>query len=108
MVSGHVDATGEIVAIEDLGGSTRIDIRTPQSLLRYVWKKGSWAVNGVSLTINTVENGVVSHTLIPETLRRTNLAALRPGDKVNLEIDMMARGMVSFFENSPLAASEPK
>ena len=104
MVSGHVDATGEVVAIEDLGGSTRVDVRAPASLQGYVWKKGSWAINGVSLTINDVQDGVVSQTLIPETLRRTNLAKLKVGDRVNLEIDMMARGMVAFLENSPLAA----
>lgn len=100
MVSGHVDGVGTITRIEDDNGSVLLDIQTPAALLRYAWKKGSWAVNGVSLTINGVKKGIVSHCLIPETIRRTNLGALKIGDKVNLEIDMMARGMITFFENA--------
>ena len=102
MVSGHVDTTGEVVGLRDDGGSLLLDVKAPASILRYVWKKGSWAVNGVSLTINSVEEGVVGHCLIPETVRRTNLGALKVGDKVNLEIDMMARGMIAFLENAPV------
>lgn len=99
MVSGHVDGTGEVVGVQDLGGSVQLDVRAPKELLRYVWKKGSWAVNGVSLTVNSVEDGIVSHCLIPETLRRTNLGAIKKGDRVNLEIDMTARGLVQFLES---------
>ncbi len=102
MVSGHVDGVGQIVGAKDDGGSLLLDVQTPAPLLRYVWKKGSWAVNGASLTVNGVsQTGVVSMCLIPETLRRTNLGLLKQGDQVNLEIDMMARGMISFFENAP-------
>jgi riboflavin synthase len=99
MVSGHVDGAGVITRVEDAGGSVFLDVQAPANLLRYAWKKGSWAVNGVSLTINSVEGGVVGHCLIPETLRRTNLGAVKVGDWVNLEVDMMARGLVSFLEN---------
>lgn len=99
MVSGHVDGVGEVVAVTDLGGSVQVDVRAPAEILRYVWKKGSWAINGVSLTVNSVDGGIVSQCLIPETLRRTNLGTIRVGDRVNLEIDMMARGLVSFLEN---------
>lgn len=103
MVSGHVDGVGRVVGLKDDGGSVLLDVQAPPQLLRYVWKKGSWAVNGVSLTINDVTGeGVVSHCLIPETVRRTNLGALKVGDTVNLEVDMMARGLISFFENSPV------
>jgi riboflavin synthase len=105
MVSGHVDATGEVVLVKDLGGSVQVDIKAPESIAQYVWKKGSWAVNGVSLTINDVSQGVVSQCLIPETLRRTNLGNVQVGDRVNLEIDMMARGLVSFLENHDLVAT---
>jgi len=102
LVSGHVDGTGEVVAVTDLGGSVLFEVRAPKELLRYVWKKGGWAVNGVSLTVNDVrgegESGVVSHCLIPETLRRTNLARLKAGDRVNLEIDTVARGLVALLE----------
>ncbi len=105
MVSGHVDATGEIAAVEDLGGSVQIDIKTPAQLLPYVWKKGSWAVNGVSLTVNDVKEGVVSVCLIPETLKRTNLGNIRAGAHVNLEIDMMARGLIRYLETAgPLSS----
>lgn len=104
MVSGHVDGVGEVVAVTDLGGSVQVDVKAPADLLRYVWKKGSWAVNGVSLTVNSIENGVVSQCLIPETIRRTNLGAVQAGDKVNLEIDMMARGLVSFLESREQAS----
>jgi riboflavin synthase len=109
MVSGHVDARATVVFVKDLGGSTQFDVRIddvddssspPLALERFVWKKGSWAVNGVSLTINSVENGVVSHCLIPETLLRTNLGEIKVGDRVNVEIDMMARGLVNFLETA--------
>lgn len=98
MVSGHVDATGLVVEVQDLGGSVRLDVQAPATLLRYLWKKGGWAINGVSLTINEIAGSVVSHCLIPETLRRTNLGAIKSGERVNLEIDMMARGLVSYIE----------
>lgn len=98
MVSGHVDGVGKVTLVQDLGGSVQVDVQAPESILRYVWKKGSWAINGVSLTINEVQGQTVSQCLIPETLRRTNLGALKTGDQVNLEVDMMARGLVSFLE----------
>ena len=102
MVSGHVDGVGRVARMQEEGGSVFLDVQTPAPLLRYVWKKGSWAVNGVSLTINNVSaDGVVSMCLIPETTKRTNLGALKAGDSVNLEVDMMARGMITFFENAP-------
>ena len=103
MVSGHVDGVGKVIGIRDDDGSVLLDIQAPPPLMRYVWKKGSWAINGVSLTINSVDDqGVVGHCLIPETIKRTNLGALKVGDHVNLEVDMMARGMISFFENAPI------
>lgn len=104
MVSGHVDATGEVAVIEDVGGSVKLAVRTPKSLVSFVWPKGSWAVNGVSLTINLVQNDLVEMCLIPETLLRTNLGDLKPGDKVNLEIDMMARGLVHFLQTQSVIA----
>ncbi len=94
IVSGHVDAVGEVVSVSDAGGSRIVEIRMPDQLKPLVWKKGSWAVNGVSLTVNDVKGDIVSVCLIPETLARTNLGSLRPGMRVNLEADMMARGLV--------------
>ncbi len=108
MVSGHVDGVGQVTRAEEDGGSVFLDVQAPPQLLRYVWKKGSWAVNGVSLTINNVsDQGVVSMCLIPETTKRTNLGGLKAGDSVNLEVDMMARGMISFFENAPQLQQKP-
>jgi riboflavin synthase len=103
MVSGHVDGVGKVVGLKDDQGSVFLDVQTPPLLMRYIWKKGSWAVNGVSLTINEVStDGVVSMCLIPETVRRTNLGGLKVGGQVNLEVDMMARGMISFFDNAQM------
>lgn len=100
MVSGHVDGTGEIIEALDQGGSTLLVVRAPETLIPYVWKKGSWAVNGVSLTVNDISGDRVSMCLIPETLKRTNLRSLRRGARVNLEIDMMARGLIHYLESS--------
>lgn len=104
MVSGHVDMTGELIARNESGGSLFLDIRLPKTATAYLWPKGSWAVNGVSLTINGVvasETGTtVSVCLIPETVKRTNLGEVQPGTKVNIEFDMMARGLIHYFEKS--------
>lgn len=99
LVAGHVDATGTVVTKKDLGGSVQFDVRPPARLLPFVWAKGSWAVNGVSLTVNEVtQDGLVSMCLIPETLTRTNLGRLEVGATVNLEIDTFARGLIHYFE----------
>lgn len=93
-VSGHVDAIGKVENRKETGASLELEISFPEILKPYIWKKGSWAVNGVSLTINTVEKNYASVCLIPETLERTNLAKLQTGDLVTLEIDPFARGVV--------------
>ncbi|HVK60387.1 MAG TPA: riboflavin synthase [Bdellovibrionales bacterium] len=110
MVSGHVDGVGLVKVCTDLGGSVQLDVQAPKDLLRYVWKKGSWAVNGVSLTVNSVNarEGIVSMCLIPETLQRTNLGNLKVGDRVNLEVDMMARAIVTTITERELALAEGK
>lgn len=93
-VSGHVDAMGKVEARRELGGSLELDISFPENLKPYIWKKGSWALNGVSLTVNEVRGNSASVCLIPETLDRTNLSNLKLGDSVTVEIDPMARGLV--------------
>lgn len=75
-----------------------LTIEIPDRLRKYVWPKGSIAVNGVSLTINQVTEGAFQVGLIPETLKRTNLGALTAGGVVNLEADNMARGLVHLAE----------
>ncbi|HEX8980731.1 MAG TPA: riboflavin synthase [Parasulfuritortus sp.] len=96
IVSGHVDGVGEVthfapVSAVDRDASWRLDIRAPGTLGRYMAVKGSVAVNGVSLTVNTVRGNDFSINLIPHTLENTMLRHLKAGSKVNLEADMLAR-----------------
>lgn len=101
-VTGHVDAAVKVLSVEDSepgADPTRIlKIEIPENLRQMVWKKGSWAVNGVSLTVNAVEGGVAEHCLIPETLARTNLGEVRSGDLVNVEVDVFARALSQSVE----------
>src|SRR5438034_867478 len=87
LVAGHVDGVGEVVRRD---GSV-FAFRAPQELARYIARKGSVCVDGVSLTINRVEGATFEVNLIPHTLAVTTLGRLNPGDKVNLEVDLVAR-----------------
>ncbi|MCP5246262.1 MAG: riboflavin synthase [Burkholderiales bacterium] len=94
LVSGHVDATGEVIKFEpsiENEENFLLTIRPPGHLHRYIALKGSITVNGVSLTVNQIENDEFSINLIPHTLSATTLSALKPGLRVNLETDMLAR-----------------
>ncbi len=91
LVSGHVDAIGEVVKLEPAGESYLLVIRAPGALLKYIAKKGSITVNGVSLTVNWVTADEFGVNLIPHTLAMTTLRDLECGAKVNLEVDMLAR-----------------
>jgi riboflavin synthase len=91
LVSGHVDGVGEVVAFEPAGESWRVVVRVPDELAKYIARKGSIAVQGVSLTVNRVEGREFEVNLIPHTLEVTTLKALVPGAKVNLEVDLIAR-----------------
>jgi riboflavin synthase len=91
LVSGHVDGVGEVVAFEPAGESYRLAVRAPTELARYVARKGSVAVQGVSLTVNRVDGAEFEINLIPHTLVVTTLKHLRPGARVNLEVDLLAR-----------------
>ena len=91
LVSGHVDGTGSVVAVEAAGESVRCDIELPEDLLRYVCRKGSICIDGVSLTVNRVEGSRISLNIIPHTLARTLIGNYRPGTLVNVEVDMIAR-----------------
>jgi riboflavin synthase len=91
LVSGHVDGVGTVVAFDELGGSARLEIEAPASLARYIARKGSVAVDGVSLTVNAVEGSRFEINVIPHTRAVTTLGRLSPGARVNLEVDMMAR-----------------
>jgi len=91
LVSGHVDAIGRIVSIQTDARSQRWVIEAPPALARYIAAKGSVCVDGVSLTVNTMEGARFGVNLIPHTLEQTTFGDRRVGDRVNLEIDMLAR-----------------
>ncbi len=91
LVSGHVDGVGTIAAIESDARSQRWDIKAPRELMRYVAAKGSVCVDGVSLTVNAVADEVFEVNLIPHTVAVTTFGDRRVGDRVNLEIDLLAR-----------------
>jgi riboflavin synthase len=91
LVSGHVDGVGTVAAFDDLGGSWRLRIEAPAELARYLARKGSIAVDGVSLTVNAVDGNHFEVNIIPHTRAVTTLRHLAPGARVNLEVDMLAR-----------------
>jgi riboflavin synthase len=91
LVSGHVDATAGVLAIEPDARAQRWRFALPAALARYVAPKGSIAIDGTSLTVNAVEHGAFEVALIPHTLAATTFGATRVGDEVNLEVDLVAR-----------------
>jgi riboflavin synthase len=91
LVSGHVDGVGEVLRFDSVGDNRRIEIRAPEALARYIARKGSVTVDGVSLTTNSVDGASFSINLIPHTLAATTLGRLAPGSRVNLEVDLIAR-----------------
>ena len=91
LVLGHVDGVGTVTAFDDVGGSWRLAVEAPKDLARYIARKGSIAVDGVSLTVNAVDGVRFEINIIPHTRAVTTFAGLRRGHRVNLEIDMMAR-----------------
>lgn len=91
IVSGHVDGVAEIIAVEDEGDSTRVTLRAPKSLARFIAPKGSVALNGTSLTVNDVEGCDFGINFIPHTKEVTTWGDVSVGDKINLEIDTLAR-----------------
>lgn len=91
LVSGHVDGVGEVVKFEPLGESHELVIKAPKKLAKYIARKGSITVDGVSLTTNRVKGRTFSINLIPHTVEVTTLKRLSAGAKVNLEVDLIAR-----------------
>jgi riboflavin synthase len=91
MVQGHVDGTATVGTVTEEGFARRLRMELPDELLPYVVERGSIAIEGVSLTVASAEGGSVEVSLIPETLERTTLGALEPGDRVNVECDVLAR-----------------
>lgn len=100
MVSGHVDGVGEAVSATAENGSTRWRFRVPKALARFIAVKGSVAVNGVSLTVNEVQDDTFGVNVIPHTASVTGFGTMKPGDRVNIEIDMLARYVARLAETT--------
>ncbi len=91
LVSGHVDGVGEVVTFEPVNDCWLLGIKSPHDIAKYIARKGSICVDGVSLTINTIEKDIFTINIIPHTLEKTTLGQLNVGSLVNLEIDQIAR-----------------
>jgi riboflavin synthase len=100
LVSGHVDGLADLVSREDLTDMARLTLRVPKPLAKFVAPKGSVALDGVSLTVNDVTDDTFSVLLIPHTLSVTTFEALKPGDQLNLEVDVMARYAARLMEKN--------
>lgn len=99
LVQGHVDGVGRVVAFDDLGGSWRLVIEAPAALGRFLARKGSVCVDGVSLTVNAVEGSTFEVNVIPHTREATTFKGLAQGASVNLEADMLARYVERILAN---------
>jgi riboflavin synthase len=104
IVQGHVDGVGTAASVEDDGFARRIRVTLPAQLLQYVVDKGSITLSGVSLTVAEVGDSWAEVSLIPETLERTNLGDLAPGDRLNVECDVVAKYVERLM--SPFARKE--
>lgn len=91
LVSGHVDGAGEVTVFHSLGESMLLRVRAPDDLARYIARKGSITIQGVSLTVNAVNGPEFEVNLIPHTVATTTLKLLKAGSRVNLEVDLIAR-----------------
>ena len=98
LVSGHVDGLAELIVREDLTDMAKLTLRVQKPLARFIAQKGSVALDGVSLTVNNVGDDTFSVLIIPHTLAVTTLGALKPGDSINLEVDVMARYAARLME----------
>ena len=98
IVQGHVDGVGEFVSREKSDNWDWVKIRIPAELMKYVVHKGSITLDGISLTVNDIEDDVIALSLIPETLTVTTLGYKKPGDKVNVEADVLAKHIERLME----------
>ena len=100
-VQGHVDGVGAVSAVRDDGFARVVTVQADPQLLRYVVEKGSITVDGVSLTVASIEAASFDVSLIPETLERTNLGTAAPGTPVNLEVDILAKYVEKLVRRDP-------
>lgn len=106
-VTGHVDGTGRVVSLVREREFARLAVEAPEALLAYLVPRGSVAVNGVSLTIARLDGSTFEIAVIPETLRRTNLGSLRPGDSVNLEGDLLGKYVIRYLHLAGFGGEGP-
>lgn len=99
LVSGHIDNIAQVVAVQNLVKHCHICIKVPKMLDRYLVKKGSVCVNGVSLTINEIKNCIFSLNIVPHTLKSTTLSELVVNDSVNIEVDLFAKQLEKLMIN---------
>lgn len=100
LVSGHIDGTGIFLKKENQGIADVYYFKAPDEILKYIVYKGSISINGVSLTIASIEANIFSVSIIPTTLNETNLSDLNNGDRVNLESDILAKYIENFINKS--------
>lgn len=106
MVSGHVDGVGEVLSLGQDGRSWRYRLRAPDALARYIARKGSICIDGVSLTVNTVDGAEFELNIIPATMRETVFGTYRAGSRVNLEVDLVARYLERLLQGDAAAMPE--
>jgi riboflavin synthase len=107
IVQGHVDGTGKFVALDQIRGGDDfwLQIEIPPELARYVIFKGSLSIEGISLTVAKIEGTRVSAAIIPHTVKMTNLKSLKPGDPLNLEVDMVAKYVEKMIRGESVSSS---
>ncbi len=108
IVSGHVDGIGELIELKPDARSWRLSFKAPDDLAKYIAEKGSITINGISLTVNTVNGALFSVNIVPHTLKETTLAGIKVGDKVNLEVDLLARYLERLLLGEKAAKSNGK
>lgn len=99
LVQGHIDGIGNVRSAVSKGASTLLEIEIPKHLARYIVEKGSIAIDGISLTIAKIHQDRLTISIIPYTLEHTTLGFIRPGCKVNLEVDMFSKYAEKFFQH---------
>lgn len=102
IVSGHVDGVAEVVDRYAEGESVRFEIKAPAKLVKYIAKKGSVCINGVSLTVNNIDTDVFNINIVPHTLKATTMGDLTAGSRVNIEVDMIARHLEQLVNNQSI------
>lgn len=104
IVQGHVDATGELIAMDELrDGNWWLKVRVPAALDRYLVYKGSIAIDGISLTIASLEGDVLGVTILPYTYANTTLGSRKVGERVNLEVDVLAKHVEKLIQSGAIA-----